>query len=64
MARLILVDEFHMAVRVPRGLPDPECAAVRGTPDAKPFRAAPGRAVGGVLRRHPSLDHARVAVSR
>jgi hypothetical protein len=64
MARLILVDEFHLAVRVPRGLPDPECAAIRRTLDARPVRAALGRAVRGLFRPYPSLNHARVAVGR
>jgi hypothetical protein len=64
MVRLVLIEEFHVAVRVSRGLPDAEYAAIRRTLDAKPFRAALGRAVRGVFRRYPSLNHARVAVSR
>jgi hypothetical protein len=64
MARPILWEEFHLAVRVPRAMPDAECAAVRRTLDARPFRAALGRAVRGVFRRRPTLNHARVAVSR
>jgi hypothetical protein len=64
MARLLLLDEFHLAVRVPRGLPDQECAAVRRTLDAKPFRAALGRAVRGLFRQYHTLNHARVAIGR
>jgi len=37
---------------------------MRRTPDARPFRAALGRAVRGVFRRYATLGNARVAVSR
>jgi len=64
VARLILFDESQPAVRVPRGLPPAEDAAVRRAPDGPRFRAALGRAVRDVFRRCPSLHQARVALGR
>ena len=64
MARLILMDAFHLAVRVPRGLPPAEDAAVRRTPDGPRFRAALGRAPRDLTRRYSALNNARVAVGR
>jgi hypothetical protein len=64
MARPILMDEFRLSVRVPRGLRPAGYAAVRRAPDARPFRAALARAVHGLFRRRPALNHARVALGR
>jgi hypothetical protein len=60
----ILVDEFHLTVNAPRGLPNDEYVAMRRTLDRVAFRRRLGQAVRDVIRTYPSLDKARVTISR
>jgi hypothetical protein len=64
MAPAVLLDEFHLSVFVPRGLPAVEAEAVRRTLDGRPFRAAMGRALRRVFRREPAPRQARVTLGR
>jgi hypothetical protein len=63
MAGSILIDEFHLRVRAPRGLPEPDYNAMRRALDAPDLQARLRRAVRRVFRREPALAQARVSVS-
>jgi hypothetical protein len=64
VAKDILIDEFHLTVRAPRGLPDAEYDAMRLALDGKPFRARLRRAVRRVFGMFPALGKVRVKLSR
>jgi hypothetical protein len=64
LVRSILVEEFHLTIRAPPGLPDDEYLAMRQALDEKRFRAELRRAVRAVLRRRPALSKARVGLTR
>jgi hypothetical protein len=64
MARPLLIDEFHLSVLVPRGLPEAEYRVIRQTLDDARFQADLRSAIQNVFRRDPSLRKARVKVSR
>jgi hypothetical protein len=61
---MILIEEFHIAMRVPKGLPDAEYQAIRRTLHDPKFRKEMRRAVSAVTRRHPALGRVRLALSR
>jgi hypothetical protein len=60
----ILIDEFHMSVRAPRGLANAEYRAIRRTLDDRRFQADLRQAVSSVVRRYRSLRRARITLSR
>ena len=64
MAKTILIDEFHVALYVPRGLADTECDAIRQTLDTSRFQGQLRRAVRVVVGRHRSLAQVRVNITR
>ena len=64
MAKTILFEEFHVTVRVPRGLSGPECAAIRRSLNAAGFHAALRRAIREVFSEYPPLRRLRVVISR
>jgi hypothetical protein len=64
MAKGILIEEFHLTVRAPRGLPDADYDALRLALDGKPFRARLRGAVRAVFGKFPSLTKVRVNLSR
>jgi hypothetical protein len=64
MPKALLIEEFHLSVYVPRGLPAAEYEAVRQTLDDAGFQARLRRAVREVFRQEPSLRPVRVRVSR
>jgi len=64
MTKLILIDEFHLSVSVPRGLPEPEYRTIRHTLDDRRFRTDLGQAIRHVFRRYPPLHKVRVRLSR
>jgi hypothetical protein len=64
MAKAILIDEIHLSVRAPAGLPDAEYVSIRRTLDDRHFRAGLCRAVRAVFRHHPPLARARVTITR
>jgi hypothetical protein len=64
MPRTILIDEFHLGVRVPQGLPDAEYQAIRHVLDDRRFQAELRRAVREVASRHPDLARVRITLSR
>jgi hypothetical protein len=54
VARRIVMEEFHLTVYAPRGLPAPAYDALRQALDDPPVHAARRRAV----RRHPAPSQA------
>lgn len=60
----ILMDEFHIAVSVPRGLRAAAYRAIHRTLDDTRFRAALRRAIRSVVGRYPSLCKVRVTLTR
>jgi hypothetical protein len=64
MAKAILIDELHVTVRAPHGLPEKEYAAMHRTLRRRPFATQLRQAVRGIVRKYPDLSKARVNVSR
>jgi hypothetical protein len=63
MAKPILIDEFHLSVLVPRGLPEAEYSVIRQTLDDARLHVALRRAIQEVFRLYPSLRKTKVQVS-
>ena len=64
MARAILMEEFHLPIYAPRGLPNQEYDAIRRTLDDAHFQLGLRRVVRRFCRRHPSLGRVRVRLTR
>ena len=64
MARAILMEEFHLPLYAPRGLPGQEYNAIRRTLDGAHFRVGLRRVVRRFCRRQPSLARVRVQFTR
>jgi hypothetical protein len=64
LARLILLDEFHIESRIPHGTRDTQCIATKRILDTVDFRSQIRRAVVEVLRRYPALKLVRIRISR
>jgi hypothetical protein len=64
MADLVLLDEFHVVVRVAADLPDAEVDAVRAALDGPEFEARLVRAVRSALAAFPDLAPCRVDLDR
>jgi hypothetical protein len=63
MSRDLLIEELHISVYVPRGLPEAEYEAIRQTLDDARFQARLRRAVRHVVRQYPSLRQAWLRLS-
>ena len=64
MAKTVLLDEWHLSVRIPASLPAATVTAVRRSLNAKAFTAALRRAVLAVVRERPALSPVRVLITR
>ncbi len=64
MAKMVLIEEFHVTVLIPHGLPEPNCRAIRQALVGRAFRTDLGRAVRQAFGRYPVLRKVRVRVSR
>ncbi len=64
MAKMVVIEEYHLTVYVPRDLPAHEEDAVRRTLNDPAFEARLLRVVRRVFRREASLARARVRLSR
>jgi hypothetical protein len=64
MAQSILIDEFHLSVRMPKGLPERDYLAVRRVLNSNRFQNQLSRALEEMAKRHPELRHATILVSR
>jgi hypothetical protein len=63
MAKLILIDEFHLTVRVPAESPEARIILARRTLNGRRFQARLRKAVRTVIHQHPSLRFVRVNVA-
>lgn len=63
-ADLIVLDEFHLTLLVPRGLNESQAQAASRTLNGRRFQAQLRAAVRRVLRQHPSLRSIRLTLSR
>jgi len=64
MAKLLLLDEFHLALLVPDDLAAERLQAVRDAVDAGGFRAGLRRVVLAFLATYPDLVDVRLRVGR
>jgi hypothetical protein len=64
MPKLLVIEEFHTTIFVPRGLQESEYRAIRRALNSQRFQAELRRAVGQVIRRHRSLAKIRLTISR
>jgi hypothetical protein len=64
MPRASLIDELHLTLYAPRGLPERAYAAMRRTLTGPGFRDRLGRAVRDAVRHYPSPARVRVTVGR
>jgi hypothetical protein len=62
MPSTILIDELHLRVRAPRGLPEAAYKTMRRALDAPRFQARLRRAVRRAFGREPALAQARVSL--
>ena len=63
MARLLVMEEFHLTVYVPRGLPEAEYRAIRRALNSRRFRGRLGRALRAVARQYRSLGAEMLAAA-
>ena len=64
MPKLLLLEEFHLSLRVPAGMADAECDIVRRVISSRAFRQRLLKALKRQVERHPALSNIRVAVTR
>jgi hypothetical protein len=64
MPRLIVIDEIHLTILVPRCLPDAESDAVRQTLTEAAFEARLLRVIRHVFRKVAALSQVKVRLSR
>ena len=64
MRKTVLLDEWHLSVRIPADLPDPAVTRIRRALNAKSFATALRRAVRAVVRERPPLRPVRVTLTR
>ena len=64
MARQIVMEEFHLTMLAPRGLPEAEYRSIRRTLDGKRFRVRLASAARRVCRRFAGLRQISVRLSR
>jgi hypothetical protein len=63
MPRSILIEEFHLSISAPRGLPEKAFLAVRQTLAKRSFLARLLRALREVFRQYPALQQARFTIT-
>jgi hypothetical protein len=63
VAKRLVLEEFHVTVYAPRGLPTREYDAMRQALDDPRFHARLRRAARRVTRRHPALAKTKVGLS-
>lgn len=59
----ILMDQLHLTLLAPSGLPKPEYTPIRRTLKSSAFHAKLHRAVRDVLRHYPSLSKVRTTLT-
>ena len=64
MAKLILMEEYHVTAYAPPSMTAAQFTAIRQALDERRFRALLRRTVRAVFRRHPALQQIHVRLSR
>ena len=64
MPKRILMEQFHLTMTAPAGLPKMEYDAMRRTLQRKRFQKSLREAVRKVIRRHPSLRKLHIAIEQ
>ena len=64
MAKRMVMEEFHLTVLAPRGLPEEEYEAMRQGLDDPRLHVELRRAVRDVVRQRPPLGKVKVTVTR
>ena len=64
MAKQLLLEEFHLTVFAPDGLPENEYDAIHQTLDEPAFQAGLHQAAESVVQKYPSLQKVSVTLSR
>ncbi len=64
MAKIVVIDELHLTVRVPAGLPDEQADAVRETLAGSEFLDRLRRAIQDAVRAFPELASAKMSITR
>ena len=59
----VLLEEFHLTLKVPASMPDAVREAIRRTVNGRDFRASLRRAIVDLLRTTPILERVRVTLS-
>lgn len=62
--RYVLLDEFQLSIRAPRGLGDESVEAIRAVIDDTVFQAKLRKAINGVVKEYPALSVVKVKLSR
>lgn len=63
MAKLILMEEFHVTIRAPAGLPETTYLRARRALSSRRFQLRLRNAVDKVFRGHPSLKPLKLHIS-
>ncbi len=64
MSRTILLEEYHLTVRAPRGLPESQYDAMRQALDDARFQTGLRCVVRDFFRQYTALAWARVSLTR
>lgn len=64
MAKTVVIDELHLSVRVPAGLPEEHAGAVRETLAGAEFLDRLRRAIRAAVRAFPELAAVRFTLTR
>jgi hypothetical protein len=64
MAKMILMDELHLAIKVPRGLDEAACKVIGRTLNDKRFQANLRRVVRDLFSQYSSLREVRLTIAR
>jgi hypothetical protein len=64
MPKTILLEQFHLTVSAPAGLPKKESAAILRTLRGQRFQSRLHNAVRDIFRRHPSLSKVQLTLDR
>ena len=64
MAKSVVIDEVHLTIRIPRGLPDGTAEEIARTLTGVDFMTRLHRAVRAALRAFPELAVVRASLTR
>ncbi|WP_020476084.1 hypothetical protein [Zavarzinella formosa] len=64
MPKYLTIEEYHLTVRVPAGLPDEEAGEILAILESKPFVAKLRKAIAAIVTTYPPLAVVRVTITR